>query len=441
MQPKMGQAATTASAETSAWPAETPVADLFPTRALVRGMLPGLIGLAIAGLLFLYLQPRAMSQIAAVRGDEIFIVRADKASSVTMAYPGYTFSNMSSGNMFGLQWSPTGYYLSTIATNSTEGTIDTLITPSTAFSKNPLADTLVITRALLLNRAWSRDGGTVAMASSDLERPGIRLYDYAQSKLITTTELLDYQAPVDWHPTQSRLIYTTIAKNGLTRTLQMIEPTGARAEFIPADLQASRSSAAWAPEGTRVAYIAQPTVTLSMTTDRPLIGDLWMAQVDGSKALKLTTSGNYLAASWSPDGNRLFAISVITSSNPLVYLLETVRITDTLTTQLSQIAEPAFLGIGGADRLWQWSPTGKHFLFVSVNEKRQPIVVMTDADGNGGRIAYVHTKGGVMSADWMPTGSAILVSSPGEQMQRLWVDPIVRPGDQWPVGMYANWQP
>ena len=133
--------------------------------------------------------------------------------------------------------------------------------------------------------------------------------------------------------------------------------------------------------------------TLSPAGERMIFTNgaaLWLVNLDGSNAHPLTGSGNFLPASWSPDGTRVLSVAY-ESANPDAREIFVVDPTARATWQLTS---GAIAGIRPA-----WSPDGKHIAFASRRTGRSGIYVMR-ADGTEQTLLPALDESG--SPQWLP---------------------------------------
>ena len=102
-------------------------------------------------------------------------------------------------------------------------------------------------------------------------------------------------------PDGARVLYavrtTDVSANRRTTRTFVMPTAGGAARVFPDDRTAA-SEARWAPDGSKVAYVA--------------LGQLWVANADGSDARQLThLSGGATGPVWSPTGDRIAIVSAV----------------------------------------------------------------------------------------------------------------------------------
>lgn len=152
--------------------------------------------------------------------------------------------------------------------------------------------------------AWSPDGARIAFEGTGEDR-GIYVIHADGSDQTKITDGDDrYYGPI-WSPDGSKIAVTCQCKasdKSLYNHVFVISADGSAAFLIPADAKKDShyDSPSWSPDGRRIAYNA-------------LIGgkvDVYVANVDGSDAHRLTDDGASGAPVWSPDGSRLAILRV-----------------------------------------------------------------------------------------------------------------------------------
>jgi DNA-binding beta-propeller fold protein YncE len=209
------------------------------------------------------------------------------------------------------------------------------------------------------------------------------------------------EPPITPVPKANGAIYFRIGGGGPSR-IEAVEPDGSGRRVV-FDTDPTRiAQIAWSPDGTRMAY------------QNPIAAErgIYVANADGSDAVRLTDGINDAWPSWSPDGTRiLFSSSSYDSAIELcepagadftcptdIYVMEAdgsnvVR----LTTDIAPEYQPA------------WSPDGGRIAFVRV-----PVMEAWDEIFNAPRIFTMNPEGGDVrqvstgtgGSDFSPTWSA-----------------------------------
>jgi TolB protein len=159
---------------------------------------------------------------------------------------------------------------------------------------------------------------------------------------------------------------TYVVKRGTRFELQVADADGAGAQTVLASNEPIISPA-WAPDGTRLAYV-------SFERKKPIV--YIQSLVTGARTVLANFKGSNSAPAWSPDGRRL-AVVLTKDGNSQIYLIDAdgsnaVRLTNTGTID----TEPNF------------SPDGQYVIFTSDRGGSPQIYRVPAAGGNAERLTF-----------------------------------------------------
>ncbi|HEY8477988.1 MAG TPA: hypothetical protein VIN09_14090 [Chloroflexota bacterium] len=135
-------------------------------------------------------------------------------------------------------------------------------------------------------------------------------------------------------------------------------------------------------------------------------GNLWIWQ-DGS-AVQLTSGGNWMQPSWSPDGRRIASVLRAQDYSEIF----TMRMDGSDLRQLTRNWSSVF-----ANNAWAfhptWSPDGRQIAYVSDARSFQPALWAMNADGSRQRqlLASTGLRDAVDGLSWAPDGGSLAVAS------------------------------
>jgi len=159
--------------------------------------------------------------------------------------------------------------------------------------------------------------------------------------------------------------------------LRVFSASGTNPLAISDSTKPSPSTAAWSPDGARIAY-----ATFDLGATRNL--QIGIMNADGSEAKLVTqlptSEGRSMRPAWSPDGTRIaFQVSKV-DVDPSIHISH-IYVLDVTTGALMKLAahESTYL-----DEAPAWFPDGKHIVFQSDRSGTMQLWVM-NADGTGAR--------------------------------------------------------
>ena len=159
---------------------------------------------------------------------------------------------------------------------------------------------------------------------------------------------------------------TYITKSGNRYSLQVADADGANPQTVLSSNEPIISPA-WAPDGTRLAYV-------SFEKKKPVI--FVQSLTSGQRYVLANFKGNNSAPSWSPDGKRL-AIVLTHGANSQVYLINADG------TELQQLTHSSAI-----DTEPVWSPDGKWVYFTSDRGGSPQIYRISILGGEAQRVTF-----------------------------------------------------
>lgn len=288
---------------------------------------------------------------------------------------------------------------------------------------------------------WSSDSAYAALLRYDGAGIGLAVWDVNDSLVYNAGFTVDAGAGLSWHPNDEEVMVTS-ADSGITVSLKVFDVAENTSRlFTPQDNQLFHADGAWSPDGRQVAYIARNTLTHTRELDFHT-GAIWIADSSGRSARQVVADGLNFAPLWDMDNHRLLFTRYLTETDS--FDLYQVGLNggepQRLGASLSEFAQFPF------DRqLWHdWTPDGRRWMLLSGAEVPEslrlyragrdgldmplPAALSTECESP---VPYV--------ARWAPTGRALLVACPLQEMRLYWLDTeTVTP---FPTGEFPTWQP
>ena len=174
--------------------------------------------------------------------------------------------------------------------------------------------------------AVSSDGGRIAFVSTENSSSGkteVWVMDFDGTNMEMITETDAPSGSPSWSPDGSQIAFTGTSEEESDECDPVAWPEGCNDVFVlkleSREIRnltrepARTYLAAWAPDGTQVAFVRSKTERT---------GELWVVNVDGSDLRQLTRNAQIRTKpSWSPDGSRL-AYSNLGDGSESIWLVD-----------------------------------------------------------------------------------------------------------------------
>jgi len=169
---------------------------------------------------------------------------------------------------------------------------------------------LTTTTAWNVGWSWSPDGKTLALTSNRDGNWEIYLLTFPSREIRRLTTNAAEDAWPNWTPDGKQIVFMS-TRDGYPQLYRMNADGGGVARLLTSE--SADSMPVLSPDGTKIAYIAQ-TVGANDS-------DIFVANIDGSNATRITSSGDNYQPAWSPDSARL----AFTSTRDSDYNIYTIR--------------------------------------------------------------------------------------------------------------------
>jgi Tol biopolymer transport system component len=216
--------------------------------------------------------------------------------------------------------------------------------------------------------AWTHDGKAAYLKVDSLGNAHVIRADTdgAQVSIPITEFTYDLAASAN----QAEFTFTFSGGLGQGSELWLAKRNAKVVEQLYADQFNYISFARYSPDGSQIAFIKIPDTQTPFT-----VGELWIMDVDGSNARKLTDAdaGHGYAANWSPDGTRIAFVfrenpddeSADQSSDSLISNIYIVDVESEALTQVTHLEN-------GRVETPFWSPDGNTLAFnIVINDRME----------------------------------------------------------------------
>jgi YVTN family beta-propeller protein len=186
------------------------------------------------------------------------------------------------------------------------------------------------------------------------------------------------------------IAYGSIAHEGLFWT---VEPDGSHRTTVHVDVPGYVGVPSWSPDGTRIAFTLQ-----SNDNPHPEGGnyDIYVANADGSNAVRLTHDRTDRSPVWSPDGTKIAYVRE--SSTLQIWVMNADGSDAQQLTHERDAASPS------------WSPDGSEIAFVAWDGSDANIHIM---NSDGSNVRRLTDDAHEDEPAWSPDGLTIAFSSQG----------------------------
>jgi TolB protein len=239
-----------------------------------------------------------------------------------------------------------------------------------------------------LSPAWSPFGDQIVFTSFRAGKPDLYMVDIATK---TMKEYLSYpgmNSAASWSP-DGKEIVVTLSKDGNPEIYVVDFWTGKMRRLTYS--KGIDTSATWSPTGKELAFVS----------DRAGTPAIYCMSADGSNVRRVTFVGKYNAApSWSPLGDRIaFVGRSIDEGNTDLYIVEVATGKVFRISSIGDNLDPS------------WSPDGYHVAFTSNRDGPYDIYTLTWDGADLRRLTY-------SGQNYTPAWSPVAVKGDGESVKR-----------------------
>lgn len=226
--------------------------------------------------------------------------------------------------------------------------------------------------------------------------------DGSSRQVVFDDDQKPWLAQIAWSPDGTRIAY----QNPIVDERGIFVANADGSDAVRLTEGANDAWPSWSPDGTRILFSStryDPSIPPCEPAglDATCPTDIYAVEVDGSNVRRLTTDpvAEY-RATWSPTGERI-AFERNTQDPPL--MRPAIFTMNPDGTDIRQVSS----GDGGSDFWPNWSPDGERLAFASIRYEDWGIWVV-DADGSNERLILGGTGAGyVDNPVWSPDGSLI----------------------------------
>lgn len=287
---------------------------------------------------------------------------------------------------------------------------------------------------------WSLLDDLVVLVGYDGTNARLLILNTTQLLITSVDVHLDTRAGLDWHPTESLLLVTASTAEVLTPTLYLVDKGGSFQPLTPEDQQVYRADGAWSPDGNQIAYIAG-TDSFTNTVDF-LPGSLWVTSRNGRNPKQILPDESYLAPIWSRDGASILVTRYLTTTQ--TFDLYQVNLTSNEARRLGPGVSELIQYPFDRSLFLRWAPDGRRLNLPFDRLNSAPLFYQTPVDVPAPKLVQSQCDFGAnYTADWAPTGRALLVSCSDQPMVLRWVyqSPFGLSPAILPFGFWPAWQP
>lgn len=198
--------------------------------------------------------------------------------------------------------------------------------------------------------------------------------------------------------------------------IEAVEPDGSGQRMVFEGEPMRIAQIAWSPDGTRMAY------------QNPIADErgIFVANPDGSDAVRLTEGANDAWPSWSPDGTRIMFAS--TRFDPSIEPCEPAGAdatcpTDLYTMDIDGSSITRLTSDPAAEYRARWSPTGDLIAFERNTDDpplMRPAIFTMNPDGTDVRQVSTGDGGSDFWPSWSPDGSTIVFAAIRREDWGIW---------------------
>jgi hypothetical protein len=196
--------------------------------------------------------------------------------------------------------------------------------------------------------------------------------------------------------------------------IEAVEPDGSGQRVVFGGEPMRIAQIAWSPDGTRIAY------------QNPIADErgIFVANADGSDAVRLTEGANDAWPSWSPDGTKILFSS--TRYDPLIAACAPTGADFLCPTDLYVIDADGSNVIrltadSAPEYQADWAPDGDRIAFTSSPDRNRSLIVVIDVQGADRHIVSSGDGGSDFFPTWSPDGSRLAFAAIRREDWGIWI--------------------